>query len=287
MGRRFWPGTLAGLALALLIVPATAGAETLEVFHADSLAGPFAQITKVFERANSGVTVVLTSGRSQELAERILKGERCDVFASSTPAIIEQDLMKKVPMGRTTPGATWSVVFSANEMVVITAKGNPHGIQHIVDLVKPGVRFVRVTGEKDLGTNRTIEFVKRAARREGAPDLAERIIASAVVDPTTPTTVPDTVRAVAEGKADAGVVYYSAAMAASNAVEIIRFPPEVNLADAIRNAATVPATAANRQSAVAFIKLLLTTEGREMLEKAGQPPVIPPIGIGAVPADLN
>ncbi len=28
------------------------------------------------------------------------------------------------------------------------------------DLAKRGVRFVRVTGEKDLATNRTIEFLK-------------------------------------------------------------------------------------------------------------------------------
>jgi molybdate transport system substrate-binding protein len=281
----FWQGAL--VSLAVFAVPATGGAETLEVFHADSLAGPMAQIKTVLERANPGVTIVLTSGRSQELAERILKGDRCDVFASSSPAVVEQDLMKKTPAGSATPAATWSVVFSANEMVVITAKGNPRGIQRISDLAKPGVRFARVTGEKDLGTARTIEFIKRAAHREGAPDLAQRIIDRAAVDPSKPNTVPDTVRAVAEGKADAGVVYYSAAMVASHTVEVIRFPADVNMAEAIRNAATVPVTAANRQPALAFVKFLLSPEGRDLLEKAGQPPVFPPIRAGAVPPELD
>ena len=187
----FWQGAL--VSLAVFAVPATGGAETLEVFHADSLAGPMAQIKTVLERANPGVTIVLTSGRSQELAERILKGDRCDVFASSSPA----------------------------------------------------------------------------------------------VDPSKPNTVPDTVRAVAEGKADAGVVYYSAAMVASHTVEVIRFPADVNMAEAIRNAATVPVTAANRQPALAFVKFLLSPEGRDLLEKAGQPPVFPPIRAGAVPPELD
>ena len=54
----------------------------------------------------------------------------------------------------------WYVVFSANEMVVITTKSNPLGIRQISDLAKPGIKFIRITGEKDLGTNRTIVFLK-------------------------------------------------------------------------------------------------------------------------------
>ena len=55
------------------------------------------------------------------------------------------------------------MIFSANEMVVITAKGNPLGIHKVVDLASRNVKFIRITGEKDLGTGRTIEFLKRAA----------------------------------------------------------------------------------------------------------------------------
>jgi molybdenum ABC transporter molybdate-binding protein len=274
-------------ALLLTSAPSPGHAAPLEIFHADSLAGPMEQLKAAFERANPGVTVALTSGRSQELADRILKGDRCDVFASSSPAVIEQDLMKKTPAGSSKPGASWSVVFSANEMVVITRKGNPLGIQRATDLASPGVRFVRVTGEKDLGTGRTIEFLKRAAAREGAPDLAQRLIDGAAADPSKPTTVPDTVRAVAEGRADAGVVYYSAAVATSQNLDIVRFPADVNLSEAIRNAATVPATAVNVQPALAFVKFLLSPEGRNLLEKAGQPAVFPAIQSGNVPAELN
>jgi molybdate transport system substrate-binding protein len=264
-----------------------AKASSLEIFHADSLAGPMAELKTAFEREHQGVTIHLTSGRSQELAERILKGETCDVFAPSSPAVIEQDLMNTKIAGSGKVAASWFVVFSANEMVVITAKGNPLGLRRIVDLARPEVKFVRVTGEKDLATNRTIDFLRKGAAVEGSPELAQKIIDGAVVDPSKPNTVPDTIRAVKEGKANAGVVYYSAAVAARNDLDIIRFPASVNQSDAIRNAATVPETAENKQAAIDFVRLLLSPEGRKILEETGQPAVVPAIRKGDVPAGLR
>ncbi len=172
-------------------------------------------------------------------------------------------------------------------MVVITGKGNPLGIRQVADLANPEVKFVRVTGEKDLATNRTIEFLQKAAALEGKPELAQKIVAGAVVDPAKPTTVPDTVRAVKDGKANAGVMYYSAAVAARNDLEIIRFPASVNLSDKIRNAATVPGTAKDGKAALDFVKFLLSAEGQNILKETGQPPVVPAIRKGDVPAEVK
>src|SRR4030095_11415754 len=69
--------------------------------------------------------------------------------------------------------------------------------------------------------------------------------------------VPDTIRAVKEGKANAGVVYYSAAVAALNELDIIRFPASVNLSDTSRNAASVPGTAKNGKDAMDFVRFPL------------------------------
>jgi molybdate transport system substrate-binding protein len=282
---RLEQGLVLGLLGVFLVGPATAS--SLEVFHADSLAGPMKELKKAFERKHPGVTINLTSGVSRQLAERILKGDACDVFAPSSPAVIEEDLMNKRIAGSGKDAASWYVVFSANEMVVITGKGNPVGIGHVADLAKPGVKFVRVTGEKDLATNRTIEFLKKAAALEGKRELAQKIIDGAVVDPSRPSTVPDTVRAVKEGKATAGVVYYSAAVAAKSELDILRFPASVNLSDKIRNAASVPGTARNEKVAMGFVKFLLSGEGQEILKETGQPPVVPAIRKGDVPAELE
>lgn len=278
---------MGGLGLLAVFSVGQATAASLEVFHADSLAGPMKELKQAFEGKHPGVTINLTSGVSRQLAERILKGDTCDVFAPSSPAVMDQDLMNKPIAGSGKEAASWYVIFSANEMVVITQKGNPLQIRQIADLAKPGVRFVRVTGEKDLGTNRTIEFLKQAAALEGKPELAQKIIDGAAVDPSKPNNVPNTVRAVKEGTANAGVVYYSAAVAARNDLDIIRFPASVNLSDKILNAASVPGTAKNEKVAIGFVKFLLSAEGQNILKETGQPPVVPAIRKGVVPAELT
>jgi ABC-type molybdate transport system substrate-binding protein len=99
------------------------------------------EITKAFEGRHQGVTIHLTSGVSRQLAERILKGDACDVFAPSSPAVIEEDLLNKPIAGSGRIAASWYVIFSANEMVVITRKGNPAGIHHRgCDLLLGGCR---------------------------------------------------------------------------------------------------------------------------------------------------
>lgn len=261
---------IAVLSIMPLATPAAAG--TVEVFHADSLAGPMRELKKAFEAANPGVTINLTSGVSKQLAERILKGDACDVFAPSSPAVIDQDLMGKKIAGAERDAASWYAIFSANEMVVITPKGNPKAIKQVSDLAKPGLKFVRVTGEKDLATGRTVEFLKRAASAEGKADLAQAILDAAPADAAKPVAVPDAVRAVKEGAADAGVVYYSAAVAARADVDAIRFPAAVNMSEAIRNAATVPGGAKNPKEATDLVRFLLTADGQRILLETGQPP---------------
>jgi molybdate transport system substrate-binding protein len=269
-----------GAASMMAISSAKAG--TVEVFHADSLAGPMAALKKSFEAKNAGVALKFTPGTSKALAERILKGEVCDVFAPSSPAVIDEDLMGKKAGGASQDAASWYVVFSANEMAVITAKGNPLAIRQVADLAKPEVKFARITAEKDLGTARTVEFLKRAANLEGKPELAQKIIDSA----TPANSVPDIVRAVREGQANAGVVYLSAAVAAKNDVDIVRFPASVNMSEAIRNAATVTGTAKNPKEAADFVRFVLTPEGQKILEDTGQPPIVPALRKGNVPADI-
>ena len=244
--------TALSFAALFAVLTGTAMAGTVETFHADSLAGPLGEMKKAFEAKNKGITINLTSGVSRQLAERIVAGETCDIFAPSAQAVAEEMLGKKIA-GSNQDAATWYVVFSANDMVVITAKGNPLGIRQVVDLARPGVKFIRITGEKDLGTGRTVEFVKRATKLEGKPELAQQLIDAAIVDPSKPTGVPDVVRAVREGKANASVVYYSAAVAARNDIDIIRFPAGVNMSEAIRNAASVPQRRTRRKQPISSV----------------------------------
>ncbi len=155
---------IAGLGLLGFVPIGQATAWALEVFHADSLAGPMKELKKTFEGKHQGVTVNLHSGVSKQLAERILKGDTCDVFAPSSPAVIDEDLMNKRIVDSGKEAASWYVIFSANEMVVITGKGNPLGIRQVADLAEPEVKFVRVTGEKDLAKIRNAATVPGTAK---------------------------------------------------------------------------------------------------------------------------
>ena len=251
----------------------------IEVWHADSLAGPMREMKKAFEAKNTDIMVNLTSGRSKELAERILKGDTCDVFAPSDPAVVKEMFGKKVDG---TDAASWYVVFSANELVMITRKGNPLGLNRMIDLAKDGVALARVAGEKDMATHRTIEFIKRAAAAEGKPDLSQKIIDGAVQENTT----SDVLQAVAGGRADAGIVYLSAAVTVAGDADMISFPATVNLSEQIRNVVTIPGTAKNGKAAGNFVQLMLSAEGRQILKKTGQPPIVPPIKEGHVPFDV-
>jgi ABC-type molybdate transport system substrate-binding protein len=80
---------------------------TVEVWHADSLAGPMNEMKIAFEGKNPGIVVNLTSGRSKELAERILQGDACDVFAPSDPAVVKNMFGKKAVERTLHPGTSY------------------------------------------------------------------------------------------------------------------------------------------------------------------------------------
>lgn len=140
-----------------------------------------------------------------------------------------------------------------------------------------------MTGEDDLATARSLDFMRRAAALEGLSEAADAIVARAPAELGQPVPVP----AVVEGRADAGIVYLSAAVAAGEAISYIRFPASVNMSEAIRNAVTIPVAAGGRGFAESFVAFLLAPKGRKVLERSGQPPIVPPQFVGATPARLK
>lgn len=68
---------------------------------------------------------------------------------------------------------------------------------------------------------------------------------------------------------------------------MVRFPDSVNLSEQLRNAATVPGTARNVAEATSFLAFLLSPDAQGIRRDTGQPPVVPAIRQGAVPAEIR
>jgi ABC-type molybdate transport system substrate-binding protein len=49
----------------------------------------------------------------------------------------------------------------------------------------------------------------------------------------------------------------------------------------------VPGTAKNPKEATDFVRFILSAEGQAILTEAGQPPIVPAIRKGDVPADVK
>ena len=170
-----------------------------------------------------------------------------------------------------------------------TPRPNPRAAQLANTIVRS---LEKVTRAGSASTSNAMAVTKRRPSRainRGAITSPTIVVAisAAVVDPAKPTGVPDAVRAVREGTANAGIVYYSAAVAARNEVDAVRFPTSVNMSEAIRNAATVTGSAKNPTESTAFVAFLLSPEGQRILLDAGQPPLMPAILKGAVPAEVK
>jgi ABC-type molybdate transport system substrate-binding protein len=65
------------------------------------------ELKAAFEARQRGVTVHLVTGRSEPLAEQILKGDPCDVFAPSAADVIDRLLLGKKIAGTDQVAATW------------------------------------------------------------------------------------------------------------------------------------------------------------------------------------
>ena len=49
---------------------------------------------------------------------------------------------------------------------------------------------------------------------------------------------------------------------------------------------TIPRNAPHPDEALAFVRFILGPQGQAILEEAGQPPLVPPLATGEIPAEL-
>jgi molybdate transport system substrate-binding protein len=105
--------------------------------------------------------------------------------------------------------------------------------------------------------------VLRSLERVYGEGFAEEVLSRVV---SSEDSVRGVLAKVALGEADAGIVYYTDALAAGGRVRVVELPP---LEVRPRYYVAVLSESGNREAAEAFVDFLLSPEGRRILRKHG------------------
>ena len=197
----------------------------------------------------------LRFGTSSELAARLRKGERPDVFAAAdtaVPAALARQGLIERPEG-----------FVADALVIAVPKDHAGDVHAAADLAKPGVAVAVGAPAGELGV-----ATRRVLRRLGAHDA--RVILANVR-----ATAPDSLGVVArllQGAADAGFAYRSDVEATNGGLAAVQLPD--TLQPAVPYAAGVVKGTAQPAIAQAFLDDLREGDCHDALLTAGfdEPP---------------
>lgn len=286
--------------------------EDLVIFHAGSLAVPFREVSERFKKRFPGVNIRAESAGSRDTARKVSDlGRRCDVLASADYEVIDSLLIPE--------HADFNIRFAANEMVIaytddsayadtITSRNWPEV------LLAEGVIFGRSDPNRDPCGYRTVMVLQLAEKHYRIPGLAGRLGEKNGSKFIRPKEV-DLLALLEVGEIDFLFIYRSVAL--QHQLRFVLLPDEVNLKSVrfrdlyatvtvdlsgkepgqyvTRRGApmvygvTIPRNCRNRESAEAWVRLLLSEVGREVMERNGQPSIAPPLTdqLGMLPDSLK
>ncbi|WP_040537117.1 molybdate ABC transporter substrate-binding protein [Gordonia namibiensis] len=215
---------------------------TLDVSAAASLKKTFTAIAEEFEKQHAGVDVRLSFDGSSTLANQIQQGAPADVFASA-----DEKSMAKLGGLAVDPK-----IFATNTLVIVTARGNPLGVNSFADLAKPGVTAVVCQSAQPCGA---------------ATDVVEKNTGITIDAVSEEQSVSAVLTKVTAGQADAGVVYVTDARAAGDQVAMVTDPAFADVVNAYP-IATVDG-AEDGELGTQFVDLVLGESGQRILRDAG------------------
>ncbi|ROP54586.1 molybdate ABC transporter substrate-binding protein [Streptomyces sp. PanSC9] len=218
---------------------------TVTVFAAASLKESFTTLGKEFEKQHPGTKVSFNFGGSDALAASITSGAPADVFAAASPKTMAIVTDRKDAVG--TPAT-----FVRNQLEIATVPGNPHKVASLKDLTKSGLKVVLCDQTVPCGA--AAQKALDAGGLKLTPVSYEQDVKGAL-------------NKVQLKEADAAVVYKTDVKAAGGKVEGVEFPES---AKAINDyPIALLKNAEHAETAKAFIALVQSAEGQQVLSKAG------------------
>ena len=231
---------------ASLIVEVSKLQGDLTISAATSLTDAFTELAKQFRKVNKGVKVHLNFGSSSTLIAQIQSGAPSDIMASADLANLE----KLVASGNV---VVTPKVFARNTMAIAVKLGNPKSVRSVTDLAS--LSFIALCGK----TVPCGVYASSVLTRAGVV-IAETKVTRGI-------DVKATLSAVANGDADAAIVYKTDVLAAKKTVVGIDIPSAQNV-KAMYGIAPIGGSK-NPANAKAFIDFVLSEHGWQILKSFG------------------
>ena len=218
----------------------------LTISAATSLTDAFTELAKQFRKVNKGVKVRLNFGSSSTLIAQVQSGAPSDIMASADLTNLE----KLVASGNV---VVTPKVFARNTMAIAVKPGNPKSVRSVADLTS--LSFIALCGK----TVPCGVYASSVLTRAGVVINESKV--------TRGIDVKATLSAVANGDADAAIVYKTDVLAAKKTVVGIDIPSTQNV-KSMYGIAPIRGSK-NLTNAKVFIDFVLSKQGWQVLNSFG------------------
>jgi molybdate/tungstate transport system substrate-binding protein len=295
------------MVLCFMLFPGFARGQELSgeliIFHAGSLAVPFGDMAAAFNQKYPKVKVLREAAGSRACARKIADlNQACDVMASADYTVIDQLLIPKY--------ADWNIQFAANEMAIMYHEGSRYADQINGEnwpqiLLKEGVQYGHADPNADPCGYRSQLVWQLAEKHYKTPGLYEKLKAKCPPRNIRPKET-DLIALLEAGELDYIFIYRS--VSEQHHMPYVVLPDQINLKTAkytdfyqqasIKISGKAPGEwiekkgepmvygitaikdAPNPKTAQAFVEFVVSSEGRAIMAKNGQPAIVPPIITG-------
>jgi molybdate/tungstate transport system substrate-binding protein len=278
---------------------------TLPILHAGSLGKVGKAVNELFKELHPEVNIEAQPAGSADAVRKITRGEaNCGIIASADYQLIEKLMFPDF--------ADWYLIFAANQMVLRYTDKTPYHEQVNSQnwyqiFLRDGVNFWRFDADGDPGGYRALMVMQLAEKHYGKPGLYKTLMES----PNNRLLTKDTFPQMASGYS------FGYGLSTGGPFKTLALPDEINLSNNIlkdfyRQAnvkisgnqskdivvlqgspiyfgLTVPKGFKNKDVAIAWINLLFSQRGRNILEQSSMAPVKPIItnNVAKVPEALR
>ena len=220
----------------------------ITVSAAISLKNAFEEIGKLYESKVSGVKVLFNFGASGDLARQIEGGAPVDIFASAAQKDMDGLDGKVLVQSK----------IAANSIVLIVPAFSKTAISSFEGLNANDIQKIAVGNPKTVPAGRYAEEVFSYYKL--LPFIQDKLIFTE--------NVRQVIDYVTRGEVDAGIVYATDAVAKEKEIRVVANAPDASHKPVVYPIAVIKGSK-NEEPAKAFVSLVLSPDGQNILEKYG------------------